>query len=271
MIYAEKRQSHESMDLEERIETYWNRRSANFSRVRRHELEGPDGRLWLELLERHLPQGESLRILDAGTGAGFFAILLAGKGHRVTGIDMSEDMLREAKKNMMAAGCRAEFRKMSAQKPDFPDGVFDAIVSRNLTWTLPDVMEAYREWYRLLKPGGMLLNFDADWGRVTFSKTADQANVHADIEDDLIAECNAIKDGLRITTHRRPAWDIHFLESLGFSVEHEENITPFVHQDGNFHYDEVPLFAIYGRKSSGDISGRGQIKGDKVDYSTAIR
>lgn len=248
MTFAEKCRFRETGELEERIESYWDRRSADFSRLRRHEMEGPDGGLWLELMEGHLPQGRSLRILDAGTGAGFFAILLAGKGHRVTGIDMSEDMLREAKRNMMAAGCRAEFRRMSAQEPDFPDETFDAIVSRNLTWTLPDVMGAYREWHRLLKPGGMLLNFDADWGRVTFSKTEDPSNVHADIEDGLIAECNAIKDELRITAHRRPAWDIRFLENLGFSVEHEENIAPKVHRDVNFRYDEVPLFALYGKK-----------------------
>ena len=219
-----------------------------FSRVRQQELHGPDGGLWLALIEKHLPEGKSLRILDAGTGAGFFSILLAKKGHRVTGIDMSADMLHEAKKNMLAYGCRAEFQKMSAQELAFSDGIFDAVVSRNLTWTLPDVMQAYREWHRVLKPGGMLLNFDSDCGRITFSKKDDQADVHAGIAQELVTECNEIKDELRISTHRRPDWDIQYLEQLGFFVESEPNIAPSVRKDQNLRYDSIPIFAIYARK-----------------------
>ena len=247
MIIAEKQLSYDTKEIERRIENYWDKRSAAFSRVRRQELEGPDGRLWLELIEKHLA-GKNLRILDAGTGAGFFAILLARKGHQVTGIDMSSDMLHEAKKNMMAAGCRADFRKMSAQEPDFPDGTFDAVVSRNLTWTLPDVMEAYREWYRVLKPGGMLLNFDSDCGKVTFSKKDDQADVHAGIAQEMVTECNEIKEGLRISTHTRPEWDIRCLEKLGFSVTCDADIAPLVRKDEHLRYDNIPLFAIYAKK-----------------------
>ena len=46
---------------------------------------------------------------------------------------------------------------MDAENPDFPDGTFDVIVSRNLTWTLPDAEHAYQEWFRVLKPGGHLV------------------------------------------------------------------------------------------------------------------
>ena len=55
------------------------------------------------------------------------------------------------------------FWRMDAQKLDFEDNTFDVVISRNLTWNLehPDV--AYREWVRVLKAGGRLLNFDANW------------------------------------------------------------------------------------------------------------
>ena len=52
---------------------------------------------------------------------------------------------------------------MDAQNLEFEDGVFDVVISRNLTWNLKDPERAYREWCRVLKPGGKLLNFDANW------------------------------------------------------------------------------------------------------------
>ena len=204
----------EEQEINRRIERYWNRRSASFSKVRQQELASRNAGLWRALVEEHLPGKAPLKILDVGTGAGFFAILLAGRGHDVTGVDMSPDMLHEAKMNMVAAGCRANFRRMNAQALDFPDRCFDAVISRNLTWTLPDVMQAYREWHRVLKTGGVLLNFDSDCGMVVFSKKGSQADVHASVPEELVEECNAIKDGLRISTHRRPHWVTKLLQKI---------------------------------------------------------
>ena len=47
---------------------------------------------------RYLPQGRPLRILDVGTGTGFFAFLLAAEGHCVTGIDLTPGMVEEARR-----------------------------------------------------------------------------------------------------------------------------------------------------------------------------
>lgn len=52
---------------------------------------------------------------------------------------------------------------MDAQNLEFEDDVFDVVISRNLTWNLKDPKRAYEEWCRVLKPGGKLLNFDANW------------------------------------------------------------------------------------------------------------
>ena len=237
-------------DLAKKIETYWDKRSTAFSAVRRRELSGPNAALWLKLIAAHLPQGENVRILDVGTGAGFFPVILSMSGYDVTGVDCSTGMIEEAKKNLAFFGCQANILTMDAQKLDFPDASFDAVISRNLTWTLPDVMEAYREWSRVLKTDGTLINFDSDCGKVTFSKQDDQTNVHAGIDDELITECNEIKEGLRISTHRRPDWDAEYLSRLGFSVTVENNVAPLVRQDANLHYDNTPLFAIYAKRES---------------------
>lgn len=234
--------------LNQRIEKYWDARSEDFSRIRQIELGGIDAEIWRTLIEKKLPDKKPLKILDAGTGAGFFAILLSKIGHNVTGIDLSSKMLEEAKKNILKLGGQAEFFKMSAEKLNFENETFDVVISRNLTWTLPDVMEAYREWRRVLKIGGVLINFDSDCGETKFSKKTDANDVHANIAENLIQECNDIKDSLRISTHRRPIWDMEFLRKLGFSVEIDENIAPIVHQDKNCHYDSIPIFGIYAKK-----------------------
>ena len=238
----------QDLALNDLIEAYWDERSGDFSRLRLKELAGPCAAAWRGYLEEKLAAADSLNILDVGTGAGFFAIILGSLGHQVMGIDMSGDMLHQAKQNVLAAGCRAEFRKMNAQALDFADDTFDVVISRNLTWTLPDAMQAYREWRRVLKPGGRLLNFDSDYGLMTFSRKEDQADVHANIRQELVTECNEIKDELRISTHRRPAWDAQFLRSLGMQVTVEEDIAPKVRVDAAMKFDTLPLFGLIASK-----------------------
>ena len=232
--------------LNRRIENYWDKRSKNFGEVRRKELGGENFFAWSEIISTHLPDKKNLKILDVGTGAGFFAVLLSRLGHQVTGIDMSEKMLLEAKKLSADFDCSAEFLKMDAQILNFPDETFDLIISRNLTWTLPDVMEAYREWHRVLKVGGMIFNFDSDYGKTKFNKNI--CVLESENADDLMQECDSIKNELKISTHSRPTFDADFLQSINFSVEVEEDISAKVHQDKNCHYDSVPLFAIYATK-----------------------
>ena len=157
--------------LNRRIESYWDGRSEFLSKIRRIELDGVDGAAWKSLFKENLPAGE-LKVLDVGTGAGFFAAILSSLGHKVIGVDMSAKMLSEAKKNLHELKLSAEFKRMNAQALEFDDETFDAVVTRNLTWTLPDVKAAYREWQRVLKIGGVLMNFDSDYGDKTFSACA---------------------------------------------------------------------------------------------------
>ncbi|MBR1730364.1 MAG: class I SAM-dependent methyltransferase [Selenomonadaceae bacterium] len=246
MKLAYQKQNFKSSEMiESRIENYWNKRSADFSRVRRIELSGANGEAWLSLIQKHLPNQKPLKILDVGTGAGFFAILLANCGHKVTGIDMSPKMIHESKKNMFEFGCRAEFKLMNAQELIFDDETFDVVISRNLTWTLPDVMQAYQEWHRVLKVGGVLINFDSDYGDKNFLN--EETCSKAQVVDEMLIECNAIKDELKISSHRRPSWDIEFLQKLNFEINFDKDISPIVHQD-KIDYDSVPLFGIYAKK-----------------------
>ena len=232
--------------LNRRIENYWDERSESFSQSRLLELDGVDGIAWTNILKKNLPVGKKLKILDIGTGAGFFAAILSKLGHEVIGVDMSKKMLAEARKNLRKLKLHAEFKNMNAQKLDFADETFDAVVTRNLTWTLPDVKTAYREWRRVLKVGGVLMNFDSDYGDKNFLD--EKTCARGEVCYRMLNECDAIKNSVEISSRRRPSWDAGFLEGINFSVRLDEDISHAVHRDKRCVYDSVPLFAIHATK-----------------------
>ena len=166
--------------MEQRVRHYWTLRSHDFGAVRKNELENEMGQKWLREIERLLPEKEHLRILDVGTGTGFFAVLLAQTGHQVEGIDLTPAMLEEARSLAAQRNLDIVFREMDAQALSYAEESFDVVLSRNLTWTLPEPEKAYREWFRVLKPGGWLLNFDADYAANVRSHSMQNCKVAPD-------------------------------------------------------------------------------------------
>ena len=230
------------MSIEARIKNYWDKRSEDFGRVRRRELESADAGAWLNYIEKKISARSLCKVLDVGTGAGFFAVLMSRRGHEVTGVDLSTEMLREAARNLHVFDCRARLLWMSADDLKFADETFDAVLSRNLTWTLPDVENAYREWRRVLKVGGVLINFDSDYGDKNFFDVT--TCERGAVTENQLDECSAIKNALSISCQRRPSWDAKFLRSIGFDVTVDEDIAPQVRRDETLDFDRVPLFAI---------------------------
>ncbi len=101
------------------------------------------------------------RVLDTGTGTGAAALLAArrveGTG-RVLGIDRSSAMLAKARAKVSRSGLtNLTFRRMDASALRLPDASFDAIVSSFGTPEGPADGEAvFRDWLRVLRPGGRL-------------------------------------------------------------------------------------------------------------------
>ena len=135
----------EKSKLENRIVKYWSERSQSFYEQRICELHDDIAERWMEQICRYIPEGRRLHILDVGCGAGFFSILLAKEGHTVTGIDLTANMITLAKRLAEEEHVSCNYKIMDAQNLDFADESFDMIISRNLTWTLPDVKRAYEE------------------------------------------------------------------------------------------------------------------------------
>lgn len=241
-------------DIKERVVRYWTKRSAAFLDLKEKELHDPIADRWLAQILPVLPQpqaGKKLRILDVGCGVGYFSILLAKQGFDVIGIDLTADMIRGAKILAGREGVWPEFLQMDAEHPDFPDESFDVIISRNLTWTLPHPIEAYHAWFHLLRDGGVLLNFDANYGA---HKTVSQADLpynhaHNQIGRDMMNENDAIMHLLPISFFRRPSWDAHVLEQCGASsLSIDFRLSDKVYLEKDEFYNPVPMFRLMAIK-----------------------
>lgn len=239
-------------NLKERIKNYWARRVPSFVRQRLREFESEKRGLWLAEIARYLPKGKPLRILDVGTGTGFLACLLAAEGHTVTGIDLTSEMISRAEEFAKAVKVPAKFLVMDAECPNFPPESFDAIVTRNLTWTLPDLQKAYRSWHELLAKGGTLINFDADYCH-EFSDAEDLAllpdHAHKTIPADLIEESDEITMEMCAYQKRRPEWDLRLLLDAGFSrVTVDAGVWKRVYAEPDEFYNPTPIFTIAAEK-----------------------
>ena len=232
----------------ERITKYWTNRSEDFAKLRMKELESNMAQRWMEEISKYLPERKGLKILDVGTGCGFFALLLSLEGHEVTGIDLTASMITKAQKMSKERNIKAEFLQMDAENLIFESESFDVVVARNLTWTLPNPKKAYREWMRVLKKDGILLNFDADYGTSSFAeeaKTLPPAHAHNVVSSDLMEECDAIKQGLSISYEKRPEWDVKVLKELGYEkIVVDLSISNRIYQEESQFYNPTPMFLV---------------------------
>lgn len=235
-------------EIKMRVVEYWNQRAEKFASQRLREWGSEKRDLWLAEFQKHLPDGGPLHILDVGTGTGFFAMLLSSRGHRVTGIDLSGHMINEAKKTAAQLGLPAEFFVMDAESPDLKPSSFDVIITRNLTWALPNLQRAYCSWHGLLKPGGVLLNFDADYCREDANQTLPKNHAHKEISAGLMTEYEHIKDELRPCQRPRPAWDLELLETAGFhKIQVDYTVWKRIYRSFDEFYNPTPIFSIIAK------------------------
>ncbi len=238
----------ESGELKNRIVNYWTKRSHKFGELREKEQVSETGLAWFAEIEQNIPSGKTLKILDAGCGTGMFSLMLSAAGHDTTGIDLTEHMILHARELAAKQHSSAKFYCMDAENPDFPDNTFDMVITRNLTWTLPHVEEAYAQWFRVLKSGGILLNFDADYGHDSCNKDTSvlpPIHAHRSMPQEMLQECETIKSQLAISSKSRPSWDIRLLLNIGYEeVSADTSISARIYKDYDEFFNPTPMFLI---------------------------
>ncbi len=101
-------------------------------------------------------RGAEKHALDLGTGTGTLARGLALRGWRVTGLDISADMISAALRLDAAAGVTVDYMVARSEATGVPAAVFD-LVCAGTCWHWFDKPAAAREVHRLLTPNGQLV------------------------------------------------------------------------------------------------------------------
>jgi SAM-dependent methyltransferase len=109
----------------------------------------------LTALVKALKPGPSDQVLDVATGTGFTAAAMAPLVKHVVGVDVTKEMLDEARK-LAQGNTNVEFRMGDALDLKFPDSTFDIVTTRRATHHFHDVPKFLREAVRVLRHGGRL-------------------------------------------------------------------------------------------------------------------
>lgn len=94
-------------------------------------------------------------VLDVGTGTGVVALTAARAGAKVTGLDLTPELLRQAGENARIAGLAdIAWREGDAEALPYPDASFDVVLSQFGHMFAPRPDAAVAEMRRVLRPGG---------------------------------------------------------------------------------------------------------------------
>jgi ubiquinone/menaquinone biosynthesis C-methylase UbiE len=150
-------------EIKDAVRKNWDLTSETYDSSPGHAIDTREEKdAWKAELRRGLPDSP-LAVLDVGCGTGAMGLLFAEMGHRVTGVDLSEAMMGQARRKAAAQGLALDLRRGDAESLPFEDASFDLVVNRHLLWTLPNPEVALKEWYRVLGVGGHVLIIDGIW------------------------------------------------------------------------------------------------------------
>lgn len=116
---------------------------------------GQDPR-WRHAMVSRVPR-DGGTVLDVATGTGLVAEQLLARGHRVTGLDQSPDMLAVARQRF---GDRVELVEASATEIPFPNASFDHLTFTYLLRYVDDPGATLAELARVVRPGGTIASLE---------------------------------------------------------------------------------------------------------------
>lgn len=137
-------------------------------------------RLLFDIFEKYLYDGSS--VLDIGCGAGTISLYVAHLGKNVTGLDISDKAIKEAKKSAKSLGLKNIKFEVMDFPYQIPKGSYDLIFCFEVLEHLKDDELALKEIHKLLKRNGSLIisvpSENAPLYRLGYAKGFDQRVGH---------------------------------------------------------------------------------------------
>src|SRR5438046_5094405 len=172
----------ETDEVKQQVAAHWNRRAAGFDSDFGHSIRTEAERAaWDRIVGLAVGGRAPLDALDVGCGTGFLSLELAGRGHRVTGVDFAPQMLAEARRKAASEqGLAVRFEEGDAEALPFSDASFGLVITRHVLWTLPHPETAIDEWIRVLRPGGRLVIVDGQFDATVLALPPGSARASAE-------------------------------------------------------------------------------------------
>jgi len=247
------------MQLKTLIQKRWNLSAEGYTSQVKDELTN-EGRIWKRYIDGIIASKPGIRILEPCCGPGFLSIALSEDGRDITGVDECAAMLEGAKANAAQSGAFAKFTQGDCHRLPYPDESFDFVVARNSLWTLYNPAEAYREWVRILRPGGRLLIFDSNWGAEFYDREVMDRKIKHRIKNKMPVDDYYYGDyslGRELAVRsmlanvKRPDWDFRVLSNvrMDISVDFDSWKSLWSREQIKF-YGYLPMFIINAKKTN---------------------
>lgn len=136
------------------LRDYWNNQSGHYDR----SMAFADRKFFGDTREWVCKQAEG-DVLEVAIGTGL-NLRWYPESIRLTGVELSPQMLRYAQERAEASGRAVELTTGDAQRLDFPDASFDTVVCTFSLCAIPDERRALEQMWRVLRPDGFLLLAD---------------------------------------------------------------------------------------------------------------
>jgi ubiquinone/menaquinone biosynthesis C-methylase UbiE len=133
---------------------YWNASAEAWTTLARAGFDTYRNYLNTPAFFNMLPRVQGLYGIDIGCGEGYNTRLLANRGAAIEAIDISEVFIGKAVEENIARPLNIRYHTGSATDLPFNDGSFDFATSFMCMMDIPEILPAFKEAYRVLKPGG---------------------------------------------------------------------------------------------------------------------
>jgi SAM-dependent methyltransferase len=110
----------------------------------------------LSYLTLFRPIDSSLKMLEVGTGLGWFPIIARKRGLDLRGIEISAEFIGFAKELGRRHGVEPDIQLANIEKHDLGENIYDVIICSSVFEHVEDWRTGLRTVYRALKPGGLL-------------------------------------------------------------------------------------------------------------------